>query len=977
MELNEPQRIFIGVDGISTSYIPLVATNINCDFVIDPQVKTLCLGELTENIGEIKTNEVISQWEIPDFDISLSRELNSFEARALLFVRGVTLAMNSKGVSYKFIDWLLKIIKENGQISLRQFNNDYFTLVYLLKTYISMTGSFVSPSEGVLYTSGFTPKISQITLSTGILLALKKYAQCVLALIIESLAIPTNFLVHIISVSAGGVAETARNIKWLLEDSKVERNTCVENYELLICLSNTLCYLGSLKEDIENMDCCIKGYLTKNSNIKVSTKGIGNSLYNIEITPIFPQLSKLILSISNLKSTLHKLVEILIPKFEAEIFTKKLDVSISSGIGIEGIDIKKVLKIPQTTIESIKYIKECMKLMKTQKLAVSETRNEEETSTLFLLTSESLKVLCLLNVLSLQRLGDINRMQCITAIEKALLKGKISVKISTHESRNIHQFRELITNILVENLDSVGYLLDNSEPSGIRNYCEYLFDSLNNGGIYNLLNPLIKIMTTQNQIQRKPKVPKGTQDIPPQKMVIRNVIFDTIRSIFRSHGAVEIDTPIFELRDTLIGKYGEDSKLIYDLKDQGGEQLSLRYDLTVPLARYIASAGLENLKRFQIGKVYRRDEPQMSRGRYREFYQCDLDICGIYEAMTTDVEILKIATDILNAFSPWIGSFIIKINHRSLLDGLLIVCGVPKAKIRTICSSIDKLDKESWESVKKEMVTLKGLSEEVADKIGNYIKFSGAPGEVLTKVKQCEELINNEDIKLAISDMVLLFSYTDAVGCTEHLSFDLSLARGLDYYTGIIYEAVLTSGNVGSIAAGGRYDNLIGMFSQKNIPAVGFSVGVERIMNIIEKKLETNTRQLSNKIIRGSFTEFLICTIGDILVTHKLKLASMLWTNGISAEISPSSNAKLRKQLEYAASKQIPFCIIVGEDEVKRNTVQIRQVNLDTHIDKSQVRISEEVSLNSLISRVKDIISKYGSSYDHSYAYISNQDIFE
>jgi len=203
---------------------------------------------------------------------------------------------------------------------------------------------------------------------------------------------------------------------------------------------------------------------------------------------------------------------------------------------------------------------------------------------------------------------------------------------------------------------------------------------------------------------RRPKTAKGTRDFGPDQMAVREEAFNTIRGVFKRHGASELDTPVFELRETLTGKYGEEGgKLIYDLANQGGELLSMRYDLTVPFARYCAQHGVSSLKRFHISKVYRRDNVSIERGRYREFYQCDYDVAGSYGEMLPDAEVLSVACDILSSLP--IGSFKLKFNHRGLLDGMLELAGVPAAKFRTICSSIDKLDKEPWETVKAEMVS--------------------------------------------------------------------------------------------------------------------------------------------------------------------------------------------------------------------------------------------------------------------------------
>lgn len=219
------------------------------------------------------------------------------------------------------------------------------------------------------------------------------------------------------------------------------------------------------------------------------------------------------------------------------------------------------------------------------------------------------------------------------------------------------------------------------------------------------------------------KVPKGTIDHKPAAALLRKKIFATLERIFAKHGGETIDTPVFELKEILAGKYGEDSKLIYDLQDQGGELCSLRYDLTVPFARYVAMNALTNIKRYHIAKVYRRDQPVMSKGRMREFYQCDFDIAGTYDAMVPDAEILYILCEALTALE--IGEYTIKLNHRKILDGIFELAGVPADKTRSISSAVDKLDKLSWADVKKEMTVEKGLDENVADSIGQYVGLKG------------------------------------------------------------------------------------------------------------------------------------------------------------------------------------------------------------------------------------------------------------
>jgi len=423
----------------------------------------------------------------------------------------------------------------------------------------------------------------------------------------------------------------------------------------------------------------------------------------------------------------------------------------------------------------------------------------------------------------------------------------------------------------------------------------------------------------------RPKVPKGTRDSTPEQMAIREKAFAIITGAFKRHGAVGIDTPVFELKETLTNKYGEDSKLIYDLADQGGELCSLRYDLTVPFARYLATHAIDNIKRYHIARVYRRDNPAMTKGRFREFYQCDYDIAGVYSLMVADSEVLKVLCEILDTL-PGIGPYKVKLNHRKLLDGVMQLCGVPAEKLRPICSAIDKLDKESWETVKKEMTVVKGLDESVADKLGEYVKIAGAPLEVVERLRKESGVSENALVSEALNELDVLFQYLTALGCIDRISFDLSLARGLDYYTGVIYEAAQTGPTkVGSIAAGGRYDNLVGMFSHKQVPAVGVSIGIERILNILEQ-----AELAKGKPIKKSGTQVLVGSIGDGLLLRRMQLSQQLWQLGVAAEYMYDVNPKPKKQLDYVLANQIPYVIWIGEEELKTNQVKVKDMQLKT-----------------------------------------------
>lgn len=431
----------------------------------------------------------------------------------------------------------------------------------------------------------------------------------------------------------------------------------------------------------------------------------------------------------------------------------------------------------------------------------------------------------------------------------------------------------------------------------------------------------VKGIVESNETGRLPKIPKGTRDFGKEQMAIRERAFSIITGVFKMHGAVALDTPVFELRETLMGKYGEDSKLIYDLADQGGELCSLRYDLTVPFARYVAMNNISALKRYQIAKVYRRDNP--SKGRYREFYQCDFDIAGVYEPMEPDFEVIKVLTELLDKLD--IGMYEIKLNHRKLLDGMLEICGVPPEKFRTVCSSIDKLDKLSFEEVKKELVEEKGISNETAEKIGNLVKTRGPPLEVLLELrKEGSKFLENNGSIVALNELDILFKALEKANAIDRISFDLSLARGLDYYSGVIYEAVFKGATqVGSIAAGGRYDNLVGSFikgEKKQVPAVGVSLGIERVFAIMEQQQQDKEK---NQVIRATETEVLVSILGKDLILAA-ELVSELWSVGIKAEFKLTT--RVQNHIKYAMQSGIPWMVLVGESELKDGKVKLKDI---------------------------------------------------
>ncbi|KAM5433921.1 Cytoplasmic and mitochondrial histidine tRNA synthetase [Microsporum ferrugineum] len=495
-------------------------------------------------------------------------------------------------------------------------------------------------------------------------------------------------------------------------------------------------------------------------------------------------------------------------------------------------------------------------------------------------------------------------------------------------------------------------------------------------------------MAPKNKTSFTLKTPKGTKDWAGSDALLRDQIFSTITNVFKRHGGMALDTPVFELREILAGKYGEDSKLIYDLQDQGGEICSLRYDLTVPFARWLAmNTDVRSIKRYHLAKVYRRDQPAMTKGRMREFYQCDFDIAGAqFDPMVPDSEVMKIVTEVFEDLG-WKGNYTIKINHRKILDGLFEVCGVPQEKIRTISSAVDKLDKLPWEDVRKEMVDEKGLDGAVADNIQTYVVRKGGR-DLLEYLLADEKLTANASAKAGLDDMSLLLDYLDAFGILDKISFDMSLARGLDYYTGVIYE-VVTEGSalatatsapeaqalqrsakkdkkidadedrsndpsvgVGSVAAGGRYDDLVGMFSPKaQIPCVGISFGVDRIFSITKARLE---RENKKNTLRSSEVDVFVMAFGGKgftgLLKERMQICRSLWEAGIKAEFSYKVKPKLPAQFKAAESNNVPFAVILGEDELAAGQVRVKEMGLpDGHPEKEGIL----VDITSLVAEIK------------------------
>ncbi|KAK0117514.1 Cytoplasmic and mitochondrial histidine tRNA synthetase [Cadophora gregata] len=458
------------------------------------------------------------------------------------------------------------------------------------------------------------------------------------------------------------------------------------------------------------------------------------------------------------------------------------------------------------------------------------------------------------------------------------------------------------------------------------------------------------------------KTPKGTRDWTSSDLILRDHVFQTASEVFKRHGGTPLDTPVFELKAILAEKYGEDARLMYDLADQGGEICSLRFDLTVPFARWLAMNNVSQIKRYQIAKVYRRDQPAIARGRLREFYQCDFDIAGLYDPMIADAEVLRVVVEVFEALHL---DITIKVNHRRILDGLFAVAGVPDEKIRSISSSVDKLDKIPWADVKKEMVDEKSISDEIADKIGEYVTHSGDIREMLQFLKSDAKLSANENVKAGIDDMSLLITYLEAFGVVSDVSFDLSLARGLDYYTGLIFEVInkpqksngggvpdrsdSQSIQVGSIAAGGRYDTLVGMYAKNPIPCVGISFGVDRIFTVLNSQPKEN---LTHKV------DVYVMAFGsknsDGLLLERMSVARQLWNAGISAEFAAKVKPRFDKQV--TAAKDLRLAVILGEDELAAGQVRLKALKGSDDDTASKDR-GQLVSRGDLVEEVKKLLA--------------------
>jgi histidyl-tRNA synthetase len=455
----------------------------------------------------------------------------------------------------------------------------------------------------------------------------------------------------------------------------------------------------------------------------------------------------------------------------------------------------------------------------------------------------------------------------------------------------------------------------------------------------------------------KPSIPKGTRDFSTDEMLKREYIFETIKQVFRLYGYQPIETPAMENLTTLLGKYGEEGdKLLFRILNSGDflssvsdEDLGkreqgklsskicekgLRYDLTVPFARYVVQHRDEIVfpfKRYQIQPVWRADRPQ--KGRYREFFQCDVDVIGS-DSLLNEYELIKIVNDVFQLLKI---STVIKINNRKVLSGIAEYIG-EKERITDITVAIDKLDKIGIEAVNVEL-SGKGLSPEAISKLQPVLKLSGNTNLKLEKLSKL--LFQSETGMKGISELRTLFEYIENTVISCEVELDLTLARGLNYYTGAIIEVKSKDVSIGSICGGGRYDNLTGVFGMEGVSGVGISFGADRIYDVL------NSLNLFSEI-KVSSTEALLVNFGEKETQFALKILDVLHGLGIRAELFPDA-VKLKKQMSYADSKKIPYILIAGEEEIKNNEITIKIMSTGEQ---------KKIPLNDLDAFVKEEIKK-------------------
>jgi len=428
---------------------------------------------------------------------------------------------------------------------------------------------------------------------------------------------------------------------------------------------------------------------------------------------------------------------------------------------------------------------------------------------------------------------------------------------------------------------------------------------------------------------QKPSIPKGTRDFGQVEMARRNYIFDTIKGVFQLYGFQQIETPSMENIGTLMGKYGEEGdKLLFRIQNSGEKaalapEKGLRYDLTVPFARYVVQHREElsfPFKRYQIQPVWRADRPQ--KGRYREFYQCDVDVIGS-DSLIGELELIQIVEEVYRRLGIRV---CLHINNRKILAGIAEVIGAPD-KMMDITVAIDKLDKIGVEAVNAELIE-RGLNAEQVQALQPILNLSGTTAEKLTALKTI--LASSETGLKGVEEMEIVFDELAIVNCQFSIELDLCLARGLNYYTGAIFEVKALDAQIGSITGGGRYDNLTGIFGLPGVSGVGISFGADRIYDVLTE-LDLFPKELQ------SATQVLFATFGQEELRYALGWAKELRAHNIAVEVYPEP-AKMKKQMGYADDKQIPYVAIVGGDEMANQTVMLKNM---TSGDQKQVTLDE------------------------------------
>lgn len=445
---------------------------------------------------------------------------------------------------------------------------------------------------------------------------------------------------------------------------------------------------------------------------------------------------------------------------------------------------------------------------------------------------------------------------------------------------------------------------------------------------------------------QKPSIPKGTRDFGPEEMIKRTYIFDTIKSVFRTCGFMPLETPSMENLSTLLGKYGDEGdKLLFKILNSGdylngitSEQLEagsnalstkicekgLRYDLTVPFARYVVQHQSEisfPFKRYQIQPVWRADRPQ--KGRYREFYQCDVDVIGS-RSLFNEVELIDIVQKV---FAKLGIAVVLKMNNRKILYGIAETIGHAD-KMMDITIAIDKLEKIGLEAVNEELRD-KGISEEAVQALQPILSLSGSNSEKLSKLR--EAIGASETGLKGIEEMETIFGYTDALNIPLEIELDLSLARGLNYYTGAIFEVKAKDFAIGSICGGGRYDDLTGIFGMPNMSGVGISFGADRIYDVM------TGLNLFPAETKGT-TRVLLLNFGKKEELAALKVMQQLRQADIACEIYPES-AKMKKQMEYANRRGVPYVVIIGSDELAEGAATLKNMTTGEQTKVAQTEL--------------------------------------